>query len=248
MWELAIQTATLVAVLAILGLGAYAFVGYIRLLRVITHAIESIKMDCDALINQLLAEEEDVCEKKDAGAEARKTEQREEPKRARLAAVVAGGMAKNYLGKQLTLAQVDEMTDDEVFKYHSRYEARLGASMVKTLGASALQMYALAAGTFLPIPHENQPQLVSDLDEDPFVKHALTTACCELYNRYGMYLAPLTAAMTTAKHCQFGDRETPANTTTEDGDDAIANDTDGGRACPSDPPNDREGDGCCDAT
>ena len=128
---------------------------------------------------------------------------------------MAGGTAKKYLGKQPTLAQIDEMADVEIQKYYTRYEARLGASMTKTLGNSALQMYALAAGRFLPIPPENHIQLVADLEDDPFVEHALTTACCEMYYRYGMYLAPLTAAMTTAKHCQFGDR---ACTETKHGD------------------------------
>ena len=103
------------------------------------------------------------------------------------------------------------MGDDEISKHYGRYEARLGASMTKTLGASALQMYALVAGNLLPIPPENHALLVADLEEDPFVEHALTTACCELYYRYGMYLAPLTTAMTTAKHCQFGDRGSLAN-------------------------------------
>ena len=103
------------------------------------------------------------------------------------------------------------MGDDEISKHYGRYEARLGASMTKTLGASALQMYALVAGNLLPIPPENHALLVADLEEDPFVEHALTTACCELYYRYGMYLAPLTTAMTTAKLCQFGDRGSLAN-------------------------------------
>ena len=107
------------------------------------------------------------------------------------------------------------MADDEISKHYSRYEAHLGASMTKTLGASALQIYALAAGKVLPIPPENHALLVADLEEDPFVEHALTTACCELYYRYGMYLAPLTAAMTTAKHCQFGDQGSPANISTD---------------------------------
>jgi len=46
-----------------------------------------------------------------------------------------------------------------------------------------------------------QPELVADLEQDPFVSSALQTACCELYYRYGMYLAPLTTAVTTVKHC-----------------------------------------------
>ena len=41
-------------------------------------------------------------------------------------------------------------------------------------------------------------------ESDPFVGHALSCATCELYHRYGMFLAPLTAALTTLKHCQFG--------------------------------------------
>jgi hypothetical protein len=50
----------------------------------------------------------------------------------------------------------------------------------------------------LPIPPENQPTLVADLEADPFVGHALSSATCEQYHHYGMYPAPLTAALTTA--------------------------------------------------
>ena len=177
-------------------------------------------MDCDDLIDQLLEEDGGV----PAGAVPAVTNttplpqllsQRQEQKRTRLAAIVAGGTAQKYIGNRLTLAQIDEMGDDKISKHYSRYEARLGAAMTKTLGASALQMYALAAGKVLPIPPENHALLVADLEEDPFVGHALTTACCELYYRYGMYLAPLTAAMTTAKHCQFGDQGSLANISTD---------------------------------
>ena len=59
---------------------------------------------------------------------------------------------------------------------------------------------------FLPIPAENQPGLIADFEGDPFVGHALSSATWELYHRYAMYLAPLTAALTTIKHCEFGHR------------------------------------------
>ena len=58
---------------------------------------------------------------------------------------------------------------------------------------------------FLPI--EKQPGLIADLKSDPFVRHVLSSATCELYHRYGMFLAPLTAALTALKHCQFGGDE-----------------------------------------
>ena len=78
--------------------------------------------------------------------------------------------------------------------------------MTKTLGSAALQLYAGVVSMFLPISAENQPGLIADLEGDPFVGHALSSATCELYHRYGMFLAPLTAALTTIKHCQFGHR------------------------------------------
>ena len=196
MWELVLLAAVLVS----LVLNVYIFVEYKKFRRLVAAIIR--KMDCDEVIDQLLSLDDDAATATGRAPTVQDTPDRQEQKRARLAAIVAGGAAKKYLGKQLTLAQVDEMADDEVSKHYGRYEARLGASLTKTLGSSALQMYALVAGAFLPIPPENLPKLVIDLEEDPFVGHALTTACCELYHRYGMYLAPLTAAMTTAKHCQ----------------------------------------------
>ena len=99
------------------------------------------------------------------------------------------------------------MPEEEIAKLYLRYEARLGAVMTKTLGNSMLQMYAIAVGRVLLIPPENQPLLLEDLESDPFLGHALTTAACKLYHRYGMYLAPLTVVLTTARHCRFEPRE-----------------------------------------
>ena len=73
--------------------------------------------------------------------------------------------------------------------------------MTKTLGSAALQLYAGVVSLFLVTPAENQPGLIADFEGDPCVGHALSSATCELYHRYGMFLAPLTAALTTIKHC-----------------------------------------------
>ena len=127
--------------------------------------------------------------------------------RERLAALAAGGQAKQYglvvRGKVVAADQIDVLDDDEVEKLYARYEARLGAAMTRTLGQAALQIYSKLASSFLPIP--SQSDLVHDLEVDPFVGHALSSVTCELYHRYGMFLAPLTIALSTAKHCQFGE-------------------------------------------
>ena len=136
MWEqtqLIIQTIQLAVVLAILVLHYFTFADYFRLKRRTTRVISLLrtKMDCDDLIDQLLEEDAGI----PAGAVPAATNtmplpqllpQRQEQKRTRLAAIVAGGTAQKYIGNRLTLAQIDEMGDDEISKHYSRYEARLG--------------------------------------------------------------------------------------------------------------------------
>ena len=170
------------------------------------------KMDCDKLIDELMsvADPQGACAGLAEGAPPAaataatpEEEKRVQKRRERLAAIAAGGQAGQYgltvRGKTFTADQIDALDNTEIEKLYARYEARLGAAMTKTLGSAALQLYAGVAAMFLPI--ENQSGLIADLESDPFVGHALNSATCELYHRY---LAPLTAALTTLKHCQFG--------------------------------------------
>lgn len=212
--------ASQVLILGMLGWGMWQYVRVCRCVDIVRHKLKKV-MNCDTLIDQLLA---DQAGEEGPGAPAgpaapnlqseATTATDIASKRGRLAALAAGGQTSQYVGKRLTVDQVDAMPDTEVENLYVRYEARLGAAMTKTLGQAALQLYASAVSRFLPIPPENQPTLLADLEADPFVGHALSRAACELYYRYGMYLAPLTAALTTAKHCQF--EAAPSNITSDD--------------------------------
>ena len=73
-----------------------------------------------------------------------------------------------------TADQIDTLDNTKIEKMYARYEARLGAAMTK--------IYAGTVAMFLPI--ENLPGLIADLESDPFVGHALSTATYELYHRY----------------------------------------------------------------
>ena len=143
-----------------------------------------------------------------ATPDASQEEERVQKHRKRLAAIAAGGQAGQYglvvRGQALTADKIDALDNTEIENMYARYEARLGAAMTKTLRSAVLQLYAGIAAMFLPIPAENQPGLIADLEGDPFVGHALSTATCELYHRYGMFLAALTAGLTTLKHVRFG--------------------------------------------
>ena len=132
--------------------------------------------------------------------------------RERLASVAAGGQAGRYgllaHGKAFTSSHIEELGDSEIERLYARYKTRLGAAMTKTLGSAALQLYAGVESMFPPIQAENKPGLIAhlELEGDPFVEHALSSAICELYHPYAMFLALLTVALTTIKHCQFGHR------------------------------------------
>ena len=182
---------TAINTFVLLLLGTFLIHSYIRVKR----TLRKIIMDCDSIIDQLLEDESPPAE--DAVVEDHT------PQRSRLAAIVAGGRAKEYLGRNVTLAEIDSMSDDDVAMLYGRYEARLGAAMTKTLGSAFVTLFTSAACMFLPIPSKDRENLACDLEKDPFVDHAVSTACCELYHKYGMYLAPITAALTTAKYCQF---------------------------------------------
>ena len=208
------QITNLLILLALFGYAAHVYIRLRqRVTKVNTLAQRTIKMNVDELLDQLSTDtayrvcDQPPVQKSDhvTAVQSVIPHQVQCHKRERLAALAAGGQAKQYLGRNCTVDQIDDMADDEIEKLYTRYEARLGAAMTKTLGAAALQLYSTVASKILPIPPENMPKLIADLGADPFVEHALSSATCELYYKYGMYLAPLTTALTTAKYCQFGD-------------------------------------------
>ncbi|MCG8045002.1 MAG: hypothetical protein JAY66_04865 [Candidatus Thiodiazotropha taylori] len=145
-------------------------------------------MNCDELIDKLIGttEQRQNAEAPTAEGTAATSDGHGEPLledrvqkyRERLAALVVGGQAKQYglvvHGKVLTADQIDALDNSEIEKLYARYETRLGAAMTKTLGSTALQLYAGLASMFLPI--ENQPGLIADLEGDPFVGQALSSA------------------------------------------------------------------------
>lgn len=209
-------TSCLLVQLITFAVVAWAVLQYIRARRLTANLTRIMQMD--ELIDELL--ETPVVSGTGSAVSVSVSEKQPDAQkhREKLAALAAGGQARQYLGKALTAEHVDSLAEDEVEKLYARYEARLGAAMTKTLGQAALQLYAGAASMFLPLPAENQPALVADLETDPFVGHALNSALCELYHRYGMYLAPVTVLLTTAKHCRFEHQHPPTiNDGREDG-------------------------------
>lgn len=164
-WEVLLLI-TQLAIFAVLVFCVYEYIKLrqrlvIRVSQLRSHFLAERKMDCDELIDKLIADtggplkalDEEIrpasgCSESQNRTRAADTEigttcHAKQQKRERLAGLVAGGQAKQYLGagQSLTVDKIDKMSDAEIEKYYSRYEARLGAAMTKTLGQAALQLY-----------------------------------------------------------------------------------------------------------
>ena len=106
--------------------------------------------------------------------------------------------SKLYLGKVYTEEQLVKLNDEEVKKLFNNYEAKLSGQMVHSLGCSIINMYSMGACAALGI--SNQDALSEDLENDPFLNSALQRFTCELYYRFGSFLAPLSVGIIMSRH------------------------------------------------
>ena len=130
-------------------------------------------------------------------------------KHQKLLKCVLTGNSKLYLGKVYTEEKIKELNEEEVEKHFNNYEAKLSGQMVKSLGCSIINMYSMGACSALGIT--NQDALSEDLENDPFLNSALQRFTCELYYRFGSFLAPLSVGIITSRHYLLSERNKNGN-------------------------------------
>ena len=119
-------------------------------------------------------------------------------KRQKLLECVLTKNSKLYLGKVYMEEQLAKLSEEEVEKLFNNFEAKLSGQMVKSLGKSIINMYSMGACAALGI--NNQEALSEDLENDPFLNSALQRFTCELYYRFGSFLAPLSIGIIMSRH------------------------------------------------
>ena len=117
-------------------------------------------------------------------------------KRQKLLKCVLIRNSKLYLGKLYTEEQLAKLNEEEVEKPFNNFEAKLSGQMVKSLGKSIINMYSMGACSALGIT--NQEALSKDLENDAFLNSALQRFTCELYYRFGSFLAQLSIGIIRA--------------------------------------------------
>ena len=119
-------------------------------------------------------------------------------KRERLVACVLSGNSKQYLGKEYTEQQINELDCTDINTLLNRYESVLSAQMTKSLGKSIINLYSNVACSVLGVG--NQKELSTDLESDPFLNTALQRSTCDLCYCFGALLAPVSIGIITGKH------------------------------------------------
>ena len=119
-------------------------------------------------------------------------------KREKLVACVLSGNSKQYLVKEYTEQQINEMDCTNVNTLLSRYKSVLSAQMTKSLGKSVINLYSNIASSVLGVG--NQQELSTDLENDPSLNTALQRFTCNLYYHFGALLAPVSVGIITGKH------------------------------------------------
>ena len=119
----------------------------------------------------------------------------------KLILVVASGKSKQFLGKLMTTADIETLSDEDVQKLYARYEAAARRLNNKTTKVSYVLCLFTSNTIYLSnfeLQIEDIGGLTTSLGDGPFIDLALSSYTCKLYHDYGHLLAPIEAAIITS--------------------------------------------------
>ncbi|XP_031574215.1 uncharacterized protein LOC116308006 [Actinia tenebrosa] len=117
--------------------------------------------------------------------------------------LVSSGKCKEMIGKELTHEQVNKLSEEEVKKFHKRYEAALASKTTDAVADSAIKLATKLLGLALPI--DDVEQLRKDISEDYVIAQELKITCGWLSLKCGKLMAVASAALHVAQHVDLKD-------------------------------------------
>ncbi|WP_375676059.1 hypothetical protein, partial [Bartonella sp. CL42QHWL] len=113
--------------------------------------------------------------------------------------LVATGKSKDFLNKQITFNDLDNMTEKEILKHHRMYETKMAARLNDSLGKTVLKAYTKLSRWLVPIDDEDD--LYHDLRND----YLITNELDKWLGWFSIKMGPLTAlastTLITLGHC-----------------------------------------------
>ena len=121
--------------------------------------------------------------------------------REQLAVLVSTGKSKEAIGVQLTHEHLKRLTDKEVEKYYKRYETFVGSKTTESMVDNLLTL--VTRGLQMVIEIDDVDAMKKELKGDFIINKEMTDFVGGLSLKYGKFLAPISAALITAKHIDF---------------------------------------------
>ena len=106
--------------------------------------------------------------------------------------------------KPWTVELIDEASNEEVEKLHSKYTQKelqhKGEKTGKAMGKHLIKIYSNGVSKVLRI--DDMEQLRKDIDEDPIIKDSMADIGALMISTFGKCLSPILIACHTANHTQ----------------------------------------------
>ena len=130
-----------------------------------------------------------------------------EDKRERLRIIAAGGSSLEYLGKNLSLGDVEKFSTKDVEKYHARYEAVFAKKIQQNAIKGVLTVAVKSLGFLLPYAGlclRDESKLLETLQNDELITTELSNRSSTLLvnNCLSPYLALASAAFNASSHVE----------------------------------------------
>ena len=124
-----------------------------------------------------------------------------EEKRESLAILASLGTAKDYLGVQMALGDVNRLTPKGVEKYYFRYQTKLAKQVTGGLVENAIKLTSKTISRFIPI--DDPDSLSNDMIQDEIVRRELVNAAGYLVFKGGRFVALASALFHIVSHVEF---------------------------------------------
>ena len=121
-----------------------------------------------------------------------------------LEVLVATGKTQDFLKKQLTFNDLDNMSERELLKYHGIYQTNLALKVNDTFNKIAVKGYTKLVSYFLPI--KDTDKLYSDLRNDYILMNELDRWSGWLSLKMGGLMAVATTGLITFSNIEISDK------------------------------------------
>ena len=121
--------------------------------------------------------------------------------REELATLVCTGKCKEAIGVSFSQDEVKRLNDNDVLKYHKRYEAYVGSKTTDSMIENFLSLAIKAAGLFVKIDDENALKI--EFKNDFNINKELSQFFGGITLKFGRMAAAFSSLLIAAKHADF---------------------------------------------